>query len=302
MNYTLHQLQVFAKVVEAKSITKAAVELHMTQPAVSIQLKNLQDQFDIPLTEVVGRQLYVTDFGKEIYEMSQRILNEVYAINYKTMAYKGHLTGRLVISIVSTGKYVMPYFLSDFLKEHKGIDLIMDVTNKSKVIASLKNNEVDFALISVMPEGLDLQKESLMENQLFVVGNKEHKTDKKIYDKDDLKQMPLIFREEGSGTRFVMEKYFTKNKISVRKKMELTSNEAVKQAVIAGLGNSIMPLIGIRNNLATGDLKIIPTKGFPIKSQWQLIWLKSKKMSPVAAAYINFIKKNKERILKEKFS
>jgi DNA-binding transcriptional LysR family regulator len=231
-----------------------------------------------------------------------RIQNEVDTINFKTLAHKGHLTGRLVLSIVSTGKYVMPYFLSDFLKEHPGVDLVMDVTNKAHVIESLKRNEVDFALVSVMPEGLLVNKESLMENQLFVVGNGEQKIGKTLYGKDDLKQMPLIFREEGSGTRLVMERYFAKNKISIRKKMELTSNEAVKQAVIAGLGNSIMPLIGIRTNLKVGDLKIIPTKGFPIKSQWQLIWLKSKKMSPVANAYIEFVKTNKERILREKFS
>ena len=302
MNYTLHQLQVFAKVVQTKSITRASEELYLSQPAVSIQLKNFQDQFEIPLTEVVGRQLYVTDFGKEIYTMAERIINEVYAINYKTLSYKGFLTGRLVISIVSTGKYVMPYFLAEFLKEHKGVDLVMDVTNKSKVINSLQNNEVDFALVSVLPEGIKVHKETLMENQLFVIGNKDEKIPKHVISKDELKDMPLIFREQGSGTRFVMENYFHKHKISVRKKMELTSNEAVKQAVIAGLGNSIMPLIGLRNSLGSGDLQIIPTAGFPIKSQWQLIWLQGKKLSPVAKAYIDYVHKNKTAILKDKFS
>jgi len=302
MNYTLHQLQVFAKVVQTKSITRASEELYLSQPAVSIQLKNFQDQFEIPLTEVIGRQLYVTDFGKEIYSMAERIINEVYAINYKTMAYKGFLTGRLVISVVSTGKYVMPYFLAEFLKEHPGVDLVMDVTNKSKVINSLQNNEVDFALVSVLPEDMKVNKEPLMENQLFVIGNKDEKISKHILSKDELKELPLIFREEGSGTRYVMENYFLKHKISVRKKMELTSNEAVKQAVIAGLGNSIMPLIGLRNSLNAGDLKIIPTVGFPIKSQWQLIWLQGKKTSPVAQEYIDYLKKNKTSILKDKFS
>ncbi len=302
MHYTLHQLQVFAKVVQTKSITKASIELFMSQPAVSIQLKNLQDQFDIPLTEVVGRQLYVTEFGKEIYAMAERIINEVYSINYKTMSYKGLLTGRLVISIVSTGKYVMPYFLTDFLKMHKGVDLVMDVTNKSKVINSLQNNEIDFALVSIIPPELKVYKETLMENKLFVIGNKSDGKRKHILRKEELKEMPLIFREEGSGTRYVMEDFFYKHKIKVRKKMELTSNEAMKQAVIAGLGNSVMPLIGLRNELATGDLKIIPTVGFPIKSKWQLIWLKRKKLSPVAQAYIDYVHKNKEAILKDKFS
>lgn len=302
MNYTLHQLQVFAKVVQLKSITKASEELHMTQPAVSIQLKNFQDQFDIPLTEVVGRQLYITDFGMEVYKMSERVINEVYAINYKTMAYKGHLTGRLVLSIVSTGKYVMPYFLSEFMKKNEGVDLMMDVTNKSRVINSLQNNEVDFALVSVLPEGLKVNNEVLLENELYLIGDKNYKKISKPITKNEINEMPLIFREEGSGTRFVMEQYFKKHNIHVRKKMELTTNEAVKQSVIAGLGNSVMPLIGIRNELLNGDLRIIPAVGFPIKSKWHLIWLKEKKLSPVAEAYIEYIKSNKNKVLAEQFS
>lgn len=302
MHYTLHQLQVFLKVAQLKSITKASEELNMTQPAVSIQLKNLQNQFDIPLTEVVGRQLYVTDFGKEILELAGRILNEVHAINYKTMAFKGHLSGRLILSVVSTGKYVMPYFLSEFIKNNEGVDLIMDVTNKSRVIKSLMNNEIDFALVSVLPQGLKVNDEILLENELYVIGNKNEKKISKPITKSDINQMPLIFREEGSGTRFVMEQYFKKNGIQLRKKMELTSNEAVKQAVIAGLGNSVMPLIGIRNELLNGDLKIIPAVGFPIKSKWHLIWLKEKKLSPVAEAYINYIRKNKDKVLIDQFA
>ena len=116
MNYTLSQLQIFLKISQVKSITKAAEELHLTQPAVSIQLKNFQNQFDIPLTEVIGRQLYVTDFGKEIALAAEEILNQVQEINFKTLSYKGQLSGRLTLSVVSTGKYVLPYFLGDFLK------------------------------------------------------------------------------------------------------------------------------------------------------------------------------------------
>jgi len=302
MHYTLHQLQVFAKVVQLKSVTKAAEDLHMTQPAVSIQLKNFQDQFDIPLTEVVGRQLYVTDFGMEVYQMAERVINEVYSINYKTMSYRGNLTGRLLISIVSTGKYVMPYFLSGFLNNNKGVDLVMDVTNKSKVINSLSNNEIDFALVSVLPEGLNVHEEILMDNDLYIVANKKTKASRKPITKSEIHKMQLIFREEGSGTRYVMESYFKKHNMQIKKKMALTSNEAVKQAVIAGLGSSILPLIGIRNELLNGDLKIIPANGFPIKSKWRLIWLKEKRMSPAAEAYIKFIAENKEAILKDHFS
>ena len=142
MNYTLHQLQVFLKITQTQSITKAAEELHLTQPAVSIQLKNFQDQFDIPLTEVVGRKLFVTDFGKEIAVAAEKILHEVHEINYKTLAYKGQLTGRLVISVVSTGKYVMPYFLPDFLQNNPGVDLKLDVTSKTNQMYMLAKSKI----------------------------------------------------------------------------------------------------------------------------------------------------------------
>ena len=183
MHFTLHQLMVFLKITETKSITKASEELHLTQPAVSIQLKKFQDQFDIPLTEVIGRQLYVTDFGKEIAFAAEKILNEVQAINHKTMAFKGQLSGRLKISVVSTGKYVIPYFITDFIKENNAVELELDVTNKAKVIKSLQNNDVDFSLVSLLPENMEVEKIDLMENKLYLVGNKEFKFSDKQNDK-----------------------------------------------------------------------------------------------------------------------
>ncbi|WP_407526784.1 LysR family transcriptional regulator [Lacibacter sp. MH-610] len=301
MNFTLHQLQIFQKIVQTKSITRAAEELHLTQPALSIQLKNFQSQFEIPLTEVTGRQLYITDFGFEIAAAAEKILEQVYAINYKTMAYKGALTGKLKISVVSTGQYIMPFFLSNFLKQHEGIELKMDVTNKSKVMQSLEQNEVDFALVSVLPDQPKVQAIELAENKLYLIGNSKEKFQKKPYTKSIFQQLPLIYRENGSGTRLVMERYIQKNKLPVQKKMELTSNEAVKQAVIAGLGYSIMPVIGIRNELKNGELQIIPVQGFPIESKWQLIWLRNKKFSPAAEAYLQFLKKEKQNITRELF-
>ncbi len=301
MNYTLNQLRIFLKVAQTESITKAAEVLHLTQPAVSIQLKNFQDQFEVPLTEVIGRRLYLTEFGKEIATAAEKILDEVNAISYKTQAYKGQLTGKLKISVVSTGKYVIPYFLTDFLKQHTGVELLLDVTNKAKVIESLEKNEVDFSLVSVLPANMKLDKVELMQNKLFVVGNQDMKFSRKEYDKKIFETIPLIYREKGSGTRFVMEKFIEKNKLPVHKKMELTSNEAVKQAVIAGLGYSIMPLIGIKNELNNGSLQIIPVKGFPIKSVWNLIWLKEKNLSPVASAFLQYVRKEKNNIIKQKF-
>ena len=301
MNYTINQLRIFLKITQTLSVTKAAEELHLTQPAVSIQLKNFQQQFDIPLTEVVGRKMFITDFGKEIAVAAEKIINEVHAINYRTNEFKGKLTGRLKISVVSTGKYVIPYFLSGFLKQHEGVELLLDVTNKSKVIESLENNAVDFSLVSVLPPNLKINKLELMENKLYLIGNNEKSFGKKLYDNKIFETVPLIYREEGSGTRHVMEKFIVKNKIQAIKKMELSTNEAVKQAVVAGMGFSIMPLIGIKNELNNGELQIIRVKGFPIKSVWNLIWLNHKKFSPVAAAFFNYVKKEKANIIKQKF-
>ena len=302
MNYTLNQLNIFLKIAQTGSVTKAAEELHLTQPAVSIQLKNFQDQFDIPLTEVVGRKIYITDFGREIAEAAENIINQVYAINYKTSAYKGQLAGRLKISVVSTGKYVLPYFLTDFMKQHSGVELLMDVTNKNKVIDNLENNEVDFVLVSVLPEGLNIEKLDLLQNKLFLVGRNIEGTGKDIQTKELLAHIPLIFREKGSGTRQSMESFIERKNIQVFKKMELTSNEAVKQALLAGLGYSIMPLIGIRNELHNKELQIIPIKGLPIISNWSLVWLKGKKLSPVAKSFLTYLMQEKTQIVHDKFS
>lgn len=302
MNFTLNQLQIFLKIVQTQSVTKASEELHLTQPAVSIQLKNFQDQFDIPLTEVVGRKIYITDFGKEIAEAAEHIINQVHAINYKTFAFKGQLSGRLKISVVSTGKYVMPFFLTEFIQQHSGIELMMDVTNKNKVLESLEKNEVDFALVSILPKSLNFEKIDLLQNKLYLVGNAQKKFKKTNAPKEIFKDLPLIFREQGSGMRQTMEDFIENNNLPVIKKMELTSNEAVKQALLAGLGYSVMPLIGIRNELQNGELQIIPVKGFPIKTTWSLIWLKGKKHSPVSMFYLDYLVKEKEQIVQDQFN
>lgn len=290
MNYTLHQLQIFTEVVRHKSVTKAAEAMHMTQPALSIQLKNFQRQFEFPLVEILGKKLYVTDFGTTIAEIAQNILQEADAIKYKTKEYSGLIAGKLRISSASTGKYVMPYFLTDFLADHPGIDLTMDVSNKTKVIKSLADNAIDFALVSVLPTQLEVEEELLMQNQLFLVGNTAE------FDSN----RPLIYREEGSATRVAMDHYFSKR--TDRKGLKLTSNEAVKQAVIAGLGYSILPVIGIKNELSRGQLHIIDSPGLPITTNWRLIWLKNKKLSSVAQAYLADVRQNKKRIIEQYFS
>lgn len=302
MNYTLNQLQIFLKVVQTTSITKAAEELNLTQPAVSIQIKNFQAQFEIPLLEIIGKKVYITDFGKEIALSAKGILDQVYAINYKTMAYKDQLVGRLTISVVSTGKYVLPFLLTDFLKKNPSIEISIDVTNREKVFESQFENKVDFSLISDEVNSSNFDTLDLINNDLYLIGNRENALLNPTFIYPNLKnEPPLIFREYGSGTRKVMEAYLNKQGIVGLKKIVLKSNEAVKQAVIAGLGYSIMPIIGIKNELKSGELQIIERVGLPISTPWKLIWHKDKKLSPVANAFLNFSSENKEQIRKKYF-
>ena len=300
MNYTLHQLRIYLKVTETLSITKTAEKLNLTQPAISIQLKNFQDQFDYPLIEIINKKIQVTGLGKEIAIAAESIINQIDNINYKSQNYKNKLAGHLKIAIVSTGKYIMPYFLSDYLKLNNGVDLTMDVTNYSKVINSLLQYEIDFALISHDPDNTKFEKLNLISNELFLIGGKQitspSNEDKTINDST------FLFREEGSMTRLVMENFILKNKIKIKKKIELTSNEAVKQAVMAGLGLSIMPIIGIRNEIESGLLTIIPKKGLPVQTTWRLIWLKEKRLSPIAESYLNYLAKEKQNIIQNNFT
>jgi len=300
MNYTLNQLQIFQKVVQLKSITKASESLHLTQPAVSIQLKNFQLQFEMPLFEVIGRQIYITDFGQVIASAVDEILFQVSEIHFRSKSFQGDLAGKLKIASVSTGKYVMPFFLTDFIKMNSGVELAMDVTNRENVLSRLEKNEVDFALVSVLPRKLKIERIELLSNELYLIGNREVQQ-KEFKSKKELHEHSLIYRESGSATRLSMEDFVASKNLDGLKKFELTSNEAVKQAVIAGLGVSIMPKIGLRNELKSGDLKILKMKGLPIVTHWNLIWLKGKKLSQVAKSYLEYLEENKLKISKTYF-
>lgn len=301
MNYTLHQLQIFVKLIETKSVTKTAEAMYLTQPAVSIQLKKLQEQFSSPLFEVVSRRIHITSFGEEIGRAAEKILEQVNAINYQSEAYKGQLAGRVKVSVVSTGKYVIPYFLAPFIQKHPQVDVAVDVTNKYRVIENLEQNTVDFSLVSIIPEHLSLERLDLIANKLYLVGGKNSIHPQHPLKPNGLEKLPLIFREEGSGTRHTMEKYLSEHGISQRKKMELTSNEAVKQAVIAGLGYSIMPVIGIKNELKNGDLRIIPAERLPLQTTWSMVWPKGKRHAPAAAELIRSVHENKQLVASDSF-
>ena len=299
MHYTLHQLRIFLKVHEYQSITKAAEELHLTQPAISIQLKRLQEQFDLPLTEVIGRKLYTTSFGQEIAQHAQRILEEADSLKYTIDQFKGLISGKLSFSVVSTGKYVIPYFLKPFMDAHPGIDISIDVSNKNKVVEGLQRNESDFSLVSVIPEGMDVHTLELTENRSYLVGSEDFL--EQIRQPSDLENVTLLFREEGSATRKAMEKYLFDHQIKVGKSMELVSNEAIKQAIIAGIGLSIVPLIGLRTALQFERIRIYPLKGLPMVTTWNLVYSKGKSMSPAHQALLEFLRNHRVDISEKHF-
>lgn len=304
MNFTIHQLRIFTTICDLQSITKTSEKLFLTQPAVSIQLKKFQDQFDIPLTTMKGRQIAITDFGMSICEVSKRILSEVDNIRITTNQYKGLLSGKLSFSVVSTGKYVLPYILSNFKEAHPMIDISINVTNKQIVTKNMIDKTDDFYLVSVLPMVEHTESIKLIKNDLYLVGATEYVKGhvKKKMTHNELSNHSLILREQGSATRSAMESYLLKHGITLQNTMELVSNEAVKQAVNAGLGLSIMPLIGLKNELSSGEMSIIPIKGLPITTEWQLVYNTSTQMSPVKKAFIDYINEVKIESLSTKFS
>lgn len=302
MNYTLHQLKILTKVCDYQSITKAAEALHMTQPAVSIQLKKLQESFEVPLTEVVGRQLFVTDFGRQIEQLARDLLDKAEEIELAADAHRGLLTGSIKIASASTGKYVVPYFLAGFMQQHPGVNISVDVTNKTAVVDALRENAVDFAVVSVIPEKLSLDRLPLLPNELYLTASSSYPDLPKRMTPERLGQCTLLFREPGSATRLAMESYLTERGVRVKRSMQLTSNEAVKQGVRAGLGLSILPRIGIQTELAVGNLQIVPMKGLPIVTEWNLVYGHGKRLSPAARALVDYIEREKDGIVETSFS
>ncbi len=287
MNYTLKQLQVYLEVVKCMSITDAAKNLHMSQPALSIQLKNFQKIFHDPLIQVIGRKVHVTEFGYSISALSERIVNEAELLRQKTKDFSGQISGNIRIATVESGKYILPGYLSDFMISRSEIDVEMDIRNQEDIIRMIRKNKIDFALVPDEKSRNDMNEEFLLENKQFLVG------DSKVINK----KKPFLFLEETNGDQ-MLKKWKGKKP----KTITFNSEEMIKQAVVSGLGYSVLPLCAIRNELDNQQLHTIPSKGLPIVNQWKLIWLKEKKLSPAAHSFVSYIQKNKEHITQNKFS
>ncbi len=290
MKYTLHQLEIFVRLSRTLSVTQTAEELNLSQPAVSIQLKNFQTHFPLPLTEIVHKRLYLTEFGRSVAKKAEDVLRSTQGVNQCLADYQGEISGTLRLSTVSTGKYIAPYLLAPFAHSNPSVDISLSVSNKAQVMAQLAANEVDLALISLKPD-MRLAEFPVMDNEFVLVGATPPSSGE-VWSPDRLGSISLLFREPGSATRQMMERYIQQHGINVKMRLELSSNEAIKQSILAGLGYSIMPKVSILSDLEQRNLFIQPVRGLPIRSYWSLVWPEGKNLSPQAQEFIESVKRN----------
>ena len=289
MSYTLHQLHIFAAVAQEKSMTKAAERLQMSQPAVSIQVKKLQDHFGIELFEVIGKQLYLTEAGRELYQAQILVQQSLENADMSLSQLRGAIKGSLRIAAVSTAKYVMPYILGAFQKQHANISISLKVSNRAEVISALRENSCDFAVFSQLPNDLALDYTDLMDNPLVFAAAKDHPKLGKQLNVAHLKDEALVLREKGSGTRMVMEELFEKEDMRIDPVMELSTNEGVKHAIMAGIGISLVSEFSLRLEKIHDQIGILDVEGFPLKSTWKLVHLRGKSLSPLAQTFKTYI-------------
>lgn len=302
MNFSLQQLRALQIVAKHQSITKAAKIMNLTQPGVSIQLKNLQEQFDVPLTEIIGKKIHITEFGQELVNTADRIFSELDQIQQRMLELKGLLGGKMRISSVSTGKYLVPYLMADFMKIHPHVEISLEVSNRFTVLSHLQENTTDLALVSVWPEDMDLESITIAENKWYLACAPEKK---EHYQKDinqgNWHKIPFILREKGSGTRTKMESFFNEKDIKFESKLELATNEAVKQAVMAGLGVSVLSIFSMHQEINDKRIEILKFEGLPLLADWKLIWLKQKNHPPAIKAFIRWLGENNKAIIHDHF-
>lgn len=296
MKFTLHQLNVFGMVARHKSMTEAARQLHMTQPAVSIQIKQLQEAVDIPLIEVVGRKLYLTEAGEKLYQAYQTVDQELESFDATISQLKGGLKGTLTISSASTAKYFLPYLLGEFQNRYPQVDIALKVTNRTEVLRHLSQNEYDLAVLTQLPDDNSTTAIPFLDNPLVIGAPYDHPLAKeKKVSLDQLQAQPFIYREKGSGTRMVMENYLKEQGIVDKPTMELSTNEAVKQAIRAGIGLSIISKLSIANEVTLNQISVLDMPNFPITTRWHVLYRNNKKLTPVTKNFISFLQEKNIR-------
>lgn len=287
---TLRQLQVFSSVARHLSHSRAAEELHLSQPAVSMQIKQLEENVGLPLFEQVGKQIHLTEAGQEMLHYSLNISQQLEEMSAVFSEMKGLERGKLNISVVSTANYFMPQLLAKFIQLHPKIHVSLHVANRDAVIKQLADNSADLAIMGQPPEGADMVAQVFMQNPLVVIAAPTHPLAHEHKIKPArLGQEYFLLREQGSGTRDVVERFFLGHHVPLPKNMHMESNEAIKQSVQAGMGLGIISRHGIELELETQRLAILDVEGFPIMRHWHIVHRKHKRLSSAAHAFKKFL-------------
>jgi len=287
---TLHQLKVFETVARNSSFTRAAEELLITQPTVSSQIKQLTKAIGLPLFEQIGKSLYLTDAGKELLVTCQNVFERLNNFEMKIADLKGTKQGQLNLAVITTAKYFVPRLLGSFCQHYPGIDVALKVINHQEIQQRMLSNQDDLYIVSNPHKDIDLKSQPFLNNPLVVVAKKEHPlAGKSNIDIQELNDQSFIMREQGSGTRDAILKLFAKHNISVKVKLELGSNEAIKQAISGGLGISILSEHCLISEGISGELTILDFKHFPIKRRWYVSHLAGKKLSVIAETFLEYL-------------
>ena len=290
LHLTFRQLSVFESVARNLGFSRAAEEMHLTQPAVSMQIKQMEENIGLPLFEQLGKKIFLTEAGKELYHYSRIIAQQLLEAESVLSELKGLERGKLNISVVSTANYFAPQLLARFCTDHPQIKVSLNVGNRESVLKQLHDNEIDLAILGTPPEGIDIEAYPFMENRLVIIAaNGNPLADKPAIPASRLQNEIFIMREQGSGTRLAAEKYFSSHSVQVKTGMEMSTTEAVKQAVQAGMGLGILSLDTVLLEVETGRLKVLDVEGFPIIRHWYLVHRQNKRLSSVAEAFKSFL-------------
>ncbi len=287
---TVRQLQIFDAAARALSFSRAAEALHLTQPAVSMQIRQLEHFAGVPLFERSGRRLHLTDAGEELVLHARSVLRALDEADERFAAMKGLHGGRVKLAVVSTAKYFAPRLIARFAHAHPGVQVRLQVDNRQDVVRTLAANDVDLALMGRPPGELDLEAEPFADHPHVVIAPPDHPlARRRRVDIEALAAEVFLVREAGSGTRMAMERFFQERGVAMRVGMEMPSNETIKQAVMAGLGLSFISMHTIALELAARALAVVHAPGLPVVRQWYVLHRAEKRLSPAAEAFKSFV-------------
>jgi DNA-binding transcriptional LysR family regulator len=286
MHITFRQMKLFLAFAETKSVTVAAKQMHVSQPTASMQLKEITQAIGLPLYEVIAKKIYLTDTGKELADTARQMLNTWALFEQNIDATNGISRGKLKIAVVSTAKYFMPRLIGQFCKKHPDIDVSLEILNRNGVVSRMMDNLDDIYIMSQPPKDMALVDDVFMDNHLVAIAALGSAIAKqKTITLGALSAQRFILREQGSGTRMTADRFFKKLKFQPHIRMELGSNEAIKEAVAGGLGIGVISKYALHGRQKEHGVAIINVKGFPISSHWHMVHPAKKKLSPVAMAF-----------------